>query len=44
MAKDPLQYNNLISNPEYKETVKKYKKKLADRLAETRKNDLGLTY
>ena len=44
MKNDPLQYKNLVNNPEYKSKVEEYKKKLADRLAETRKNDLGLKY
>ena len=44
MNKDPLQYTNLVNKPEYKSIVEKYKAKLANRLAETRKNDLGLKY
>lgn len=44
MKKDPLQYTNLVSKPEYKSIVEEYKNKLAERLAQTRKNDLGFTY
>ena len=44
MEKDPLQYNNLAEKPMFENIVKEYNRKMSEKLAETRKNDLGLKY
>jgi iduronate 2-sulfatase len=41
MEKDPKQYTNLFSNPDYSETVALLKQKLKSKLAEVSRNDLG---
>jgi arylsulfatase A-like enzyme len=41
MQKDPKQYTNLFSKPEYAEIVSGLKQKLKAKLAEVSKNDLG---
>ncbi len=44
MVKDPKQFTNLATNPEYKSIVEKYKQKLVNKLKEVRTNDLGIDY
>jgi arylsulfatase A-like enzyme len=44
MDKDPNQFTNLAQNPEYRNVVQSFKKRLRDRLKSVRNNDLGLTY
>lgn len=44
MENDPKQFNNLAHNPEYSKTLKEMQSKLAKKLAEVRKNDLGIDY
>jgi iduronate 2-sulfatase len=44
MKKDPKQYQNLVSNPEYAHVVAEMKKKMSAKLAALRINDLGKTY
>jgi hypothetical protein len=41
MEKDPKQYNNLIDDPAYAETLAKIRQKLNAKLSEIRKTDLG---
>ena len=41
MEKDPKQYNNLIDDPAYAETLTKIRQKLNAKLSEIRKTDLG---
>lgn len=38
---DPKQYTNLAVQPEHADVVGRYKKLMADKLAEVRDNDLG---
>lgn len=40
MKKDPKQYTNLAKDPEYANVVSSFKKKMAEKLAELRDNDL----
>ena len=40
MDKDPKQFTNLSKNPEYKELVKKFQARLANKLKEVRDNDI----
>jgi len=40
MQKDSKQYTNLASSPKHQEIVKEYRKKMAEKLAEVRTNDL----
>ncbi|MCP5537549.1 MAG: sulfatase [Akkermansiaceae bacterium] len=40
MEKDPKQFTNLAKNPEYKELVKKFQTRLANKLKEVRDNDI----
>jgi iduronate 2-sulfatase len=44
MDKDPKQYTNLANNPEYADVLAEQKKRMAAKLAEIRKNDLGKEY
>ena len=44
MEKDPKQYINLAYDPEYSKIVIEFQKKLGDKLAEVRTNDLGIDY
>ena len=44
MSKDPKQYTNLASNPDYAEVVNEFKAKLKNKLVEVRTNDLGIEY
>jgi arylsulfatase A-like enzyme len=44
MSKDPKQYTNLASNPDYAEVVNEFKAKLKNKLVEVRTNDLGIKY
>ncbi|MCD6346915.1 MAG: sulfatase [Bacteroidales bacterium] len=44
MEKDPKQYTNLVSNPDYADVVKDFQEKLRERLIEVRTNDLGIQY
>jgi iduronate 2-sulfatase len=44
LTKDPKQYTNLAGKPEFAEVVRQFKAKLAARLHDVRRNDLGLTY
>lgn len=44
MEYDVKQYNNLAYNPHYKKIVTYFKEKLKQKLAEVRKNDLGINY
>ncbi len=44
VKKDPKQYTNLASNPEYSNIVSDFKSQMAERLKEVRTNDLGLKY
>jgi len=41
MEKDPKQYTNLVSNPDYADIVIDFQKKLKEKLSEVRNNDLG---
>jgi len=41
MQKDPKQYTNLAENPEYRNVVEGFKKKLIAKLEELGNNDLG---
>ena len=44
MENDPKQFNNLADDPAYAKPLKEMQAKLAKKLAEVRKNDLGITY
>ncbi len=44
MQQDPKQYTNLAQRPEFQKVVKSWQAKLADKLAEVRTNDLGISY
>jgi iduronate 2-sulfatase len=44
MEKDPKQYTNLFSKPEYAEIVAELKQKLKAKLSEVEKNDLNREY
>ncbi len=44
MKKDPKQITNLAENPKYASVVADFKKKLAQKLAEVRDNDLEIAY
>ena len=44
MENDPKQFNNLADDPAYAKPLKEMQTKLAKKLAEVRKNDLGITY
>jgi choline-sulfatase len=44
MINDPKQHTNLANNPKYKSTVTFFKKKLKQKLAHIRTNDLNITY
>lgn len=44
MENDEKQYNNLADNPLYRDVVQAFKKRLAEKLAEVRENDLGIDY
>lgn len=44
MINDPKQHTNLANNPKYKSTVIFFKKKLKQKLAQIRTNDLNITY
>lgn len=44
MEKDPKQFNNLAEDPEYAKPLKEMQAKLAKKLSEVRKNDLGINY
>ncbi len=44
MIKDPHQFHNLAGEPDYADIVKQFKKKLKQKLAEVRDNDLGISY
>ncbi|WP_425637843.1 sulfatase [Algoriphagus yeomjeoni] len=44
MKKDPEQFTNLALNPAYKAVILEMQNRLAAKLAEVRKNDLGITY
>ncbi|WP_225444207.1 sulfatase [Echinicola arenosa] len=44
MERDPMQFNNLALNPQYREVVSDFKTRLKEKLAEVRDNDLGKTY
>lgn len=44
MENDPQQFTNLALNPKYKDVVKKMKRKLNNKLAKVRSNDLNLKY
>jgi iduronate 2-sulfatase len=44
MKKDPKQYRNLASHPEYAKILEQMKKKMSDKLADLRTNDLGKPY
>ncbi|RUA12579.1 MAG: iduronate-2-sulfatase [Flavobacteriia bacterium] len=44
MEKDPKQFYNLALKPEYAGVVADFKKKLKQKLAEVRDNDLGISY
>jgi iduronate 2-sulfatase len=39
---DPKQYNNLADEPEYEETVQRFRAKMAEKLADVRDNDLSI--
>ena len=41
MKADPLQYTNLVGDPEHEETVARFQKQLADKMKALRDNDLG---
>ena len=44
MKKDPKQYTNLATDPQYAKVVARFRKQVKAKLAEVRNNDLGLTY
>lgn len=44
MENDPKQFHNLAADPSHQKTLKDLQKKLAAKLAEVRKNDLGIDY
>lgn len=44
MEKDPKQYTNLVSNPDYADVVLELQEKLKEKLREVRTNDLGISY
>ena len=44
MKYDPRQYNNLVSNPQYQNTLQKMRDRLSAKLEEVRTNDLEIDY
>ncbi|NND32950.1 MAG: sulfatase [Saprospiraceae bacterium] len=44
MKYDPRQYNNLASNPQYRNAIAEMRKRLELKLDEVQKNDLGIDY